>query len=272
MQEGNRVQDAADIGLKDIVDFVKESYKLVVGLGLMGILVAAGGLSMVNPQYEATALIEMAQVRPVRNPTMAASVEAPAMLLERLKSPATYSESVIAACGLQDAALPAVSMSRLVDVSIPKNLATVVSFDVRRESPEQAKACAHAIFSLVQQQQAELVKPYVNEWERTLRDQQARLQVTQTSLSKAEKVGASPLVYLAQRDEALYLIEEIDVLRRNLARNSQTRLLAPIFASPQKVYPRTLVGLVGGGLTGAALGVLIVLGSRMRRMLRKGSI
>ena len=97
-----------EISIKDIVDFLLESWKAILATGLVGLLGAAGFIVFTPSQYEATAQIQMAQIAPNNNNNnnnnnsnpLGVNVEDPNLLMARLKLPSSYTEDEIKACGL----------------------------------------------------------------------------------------------------------------------------------------------------------------------------
>ena len=60
-QSFNSVQDD-EISLKEIIDFLIESWKTIAAVGGLGLLSAVAFIFLTPSQYEATAHIQMAQV------------------------------------------------------------------------------------------------------------------------------------------------------------------------------------------------------------------
>lgn len=254
-----------EISLFEISKFLGDNWKLILGIGLAGVVASGGFLAVASSQYAATALVEMAQV-PNSNITQTTSIEVPALLVERLKSPSTYTPEAIRTCGLDGVAASVEAMTRIVETTLPKNLGSIAQITVRRDSPELAKQCVGAVFEMVRGQQMELGKPYYDELKTILIGLQSRLRENQDYVAKAEKAGLYQTMYMARRDESIYLTQQINELQRTLSRNTQTRLVSPIYASPNKVYPKRALTLVLGTMAGLMLGLLLAIG---RTMLKK---
>ncbi len=88
----NDLSNDDDISLTDILAFLQEAWKTIAGVGVAGGLAAAGFLAIAPAQYEAEALIEMAQIRNggPNGTVILNSIEPPALLMERLKNASTY--------------------------------------------------------------------------------------------------------------------------------------------------------------------------------------
>jgi hypothetical protein len=266
----NEITNDDEISLADILAFLQDTWKTILGVGIAGGLAGGGLLALAPAQYEAEAMIEMAQIRTsgpnggsVMNP-----IEPPALLIERLKNPSAYTAEAIQACAAGEALFDGESMAKLVKASIPKNITTVAELKVRRSTPALAEQCAKGLFEMVSRQQAALLKPQQEEMRATLAGLQTRFGENQNYVAKAEKAGLYNVVYLARRDESIYLIQQIDELQRALAREAQARLVSPVYASPQQVFPKRNLTLVLGLMGGLMLGLLFTLGRRVLQQQR----
>jgi len=266
----NEITHDDEISLADILAFLQDTWKTIVGVGIAGGLASGGFLALTPPQYEAEAMIEMAQIRvsgpnggSVMNP-----IEAPALLIERLKNPTAYTPEAIQACAAGETLFDGESMAKLVKASILKNVTLVAELKVRRSTPALAEQCAKGLFDMVSRQQAALVKPQQEEMRATLAGLQTRFGENQSYVAKAEKTGLSGMVHLTRRDESMYLIQQIDELQRALARDAQARLVSPVYASPQQVFPKRSLTLMLGLMGGLMLGLLFTLGRRVLQQQR----
>jgi hypothetical protein len=263
----NEITHDDEISLADVLAFLQDTWKTILGLGIAGGLASGGFLALTPAQYEAEAMIEMAQIR-VSGPNSGSVIEAPALLIERLKNPTAYTPEAIQACGAGEATFPGEHMAGLVKAAIPKNVSAVAELKVRRSTPALAEQCAKGLFDMVTRQQAALLKPQQEEMRATLAGLQTRFGENQNYVAKAEKAGLYGMVYLARRDESMYLIQQIDELQRALARDAQARLVSPVYASPQQVFPKRSLTLVLGLMGGLMLGLLFTLGRRVLQQQR----
>jgi hypothetical protein len=269
----NEITNDVEISLADVLAFLQDTWKTILGVGIAGGLASGGFLALAPAQYEAEAMIEMAQIRvsgpnggSVMNP-----IEAPALLIERLKNPTAYTPEAIQACAAGEATFTGEQMAGLVKASIPKNVSAVVELKVRLSTPAIAAQCAKGLFDMVSRQQAALLKPQQEEMRATLASLQTRFGENQNYVAKAEKAGLSGMVYLTRRDEAMYLTQQIDELQRALARDAQARLVSPVYASPHQVSPKRRLTLVLGLMGGLMLGLLFTLGRRVLQQQRTAS-
>jgi Chain length determinant protein len=252
-----------EISLKDIIYFFLESWKAILGVGFLGLLGAAGFLAVTPNQYEAIAQIQMAQTSSNSDTNnLMVNVEAPSLLLARLKLPTNYSAAEIKACGLEKAKMPTESLVALSKFSTVKGVGSIVELKIRGEFRESAIICARALFENIRESQNQIIKPSIEGARVLIRNYQVRLKEAQELLTRADKSGAAlSATYLANRDEVKFLTSEIIRLTTFLTYSDahQTKLLSPIYASEAPVFPNKLITLVVGLLGGLFSGLLLVI-------------
>ncbi len=253
-----------EISLKDIIDFLIESWKAILITGLLGVLVSATFLIITPNQYQATAQIQMAQISASNNNTnpLGVNIEEPNLLMARLKLPTTYSDEVIKACGFENASSPAESLASSAKFSAFKGVGSIIELKINRNSREIAINCVQVLFESIKASQNQIIKPYIEESSALLVKYEARLANSQSLISRADKSGAAlSAAYLANRDEVKFLTEEI--LRLNTfitsANTRQTKLVSPIYASDIAVFPKKTMSLIVGLMAGLFLGLLLVI-------------
>ena len=266
----NDITHDDEISLADVLAFLQDAWKTILGIGIAGGLASGGFLALTPAQYEAEAMIEMAQIRASgpNGGSVMSPIEPPALLIERLRNPSAYTPEAIQACAAGEARFDGESMATLVKASIPKNVSSVAELKVRRSTPALAEQCAKGLFEMVSRQQAALLKPQQEEMRATLAGLQTRFGENQSYVAKAEKTGLSGMVYLTRRDESMYLIQQINELQRALVREAQARLVSPVYASPQQVFPKRSLTLMLGLMGGVVLGLLFTLGRRVLQQQR----
>jgi len=253
-----------EISLKDILDFLHESWKQILLVGVIGILAAIAFLLIATPQYEATAQIQMAQISTINtniNP-LGVNVEDPNLLMARLKLPSNYTAEEIKACGLENVKTPAESLADMAKFSIVKNVGSIVELKVRGESRELAINCGQVIFSKVHESQNQIIQPYIEEAKGLLLKYQTRLQEAQALVARVDRSGSAlSAAYLANRDEVKFLTDESIRLNAFIAAGDtrQAKLVSPIYASDKPVFPKKSISLIAGLLGGLFLGLLLVL-------------
>jgi capsular polysaccharide biosynthesis protein len=257
-----------EISLKDIVDFLVESWKAIALTGLLGLIGSIAYLWVTPNQYQATAQIQMAQISINSNNStnpLGVNIEDPNLLMARLKLPTTYSAKEIKACGFESSAAPSEALATAVKLSLMKRAESMVELKINRDNKEAAIACAQSLFENIKASQNEIVKPYIEEAKIMLVKYQDRLTNSQSLVSRADKSGAAlSAAYLANRDEVKFLTEEI--LRLNTfitsADTRQAKLVSPIYVSDIPVAPKKRIALIVSLFAGLFLGLLLMLVKR----------
>ena len=256
----------SEISLADILEFIQESWKIIVGFTVLGIAGAGLYLWAVPKQYEASAQIKMAQIANVNNNNnnnninpLGINIEEPQALIARMALPTSYPKETIALCGLAEQKGPEPALASKVKLSIPKGVGGTVDLKVRDASKEIAKACTSAVYQLIKSSQAQLVAPYIDEASKKLKIEEERLGRATQVIAKADKSGAAvSAAYLATRDEIRYLLDQISNLQSIITGNESraAHLTAPIYLKDEPVFPQKrnslLIGLLLGGFLGLA--------------------
>ena len=256
-----------EISLRDVIDFIVDSWKTLVIFTIAGLVCAIAYLWITPNRYQATAQIQIAQfasntnnINSIMSP-VGVNVEEPARLVLRLQSPATYSDEAIVACGLKEVMNPREKLAKLVKATIPKAVTNVVELEVNLGSKNEAIACLEVLFAQISQTQIEIAEPFFDEIKKNLADNNQQIDRAKASFAKTAG-GSSSLVtssYLLARDEINRLADNNLLLDYLLAfkETRKTKLLAPIYASPNPVSPKkavvTLLGLVCGLLIGLSI-------------------
>jgi LPS O-antigen subunit length determinant protein (WzzB/FepE family) len=259
-----------EISLKDIVDFLVESWKAIILTGLLGLVGSIAYLWVTPNQYQATAQIQMAQISANSNNNnntnvLGVNIEDPNLLMARLKLPTTYSAQEIKVCGFESSANPSETLAASAKFSAVKGVGSMIELKINRDNKETAIACAKSLFENIKASQNEIIKPYTEEAKTLLVKYQDRLTNSQSLVSRADKSGAAlSAAYLANRDEVKFLTEEI--LRLNTfittAETRQAKLVSPIYASDNPIAPKKKIALIAGLFVGLFLGLLLMLGKR----------
>lgn len=254
-----------EISLKDTFDFLVESWKTLILMGLLGFVGSIVYLWLTPNQYQATAQIQMAQISANNTNPLGANIEDPNLLIARLKLPSTYSAQEIKACGFESAKAPSEALVAAAKFSAVKEVGSIIELKIKRENKESAIRCIQAIFENIKYSQREIIKPYIEEAKNLLIQYKSRLNDSQALITRADKSGAAlSATYLVNRDEVKFISEEI--LRLNsfiaTAETRQTKLVSPIYASNIPFGPNKGMAIISGLFMGLFLGLLIILGKR----------
>ena len=258
-QSFNSIQED-EISLRDIIDFLVESWKIIVITGILGVFSSVAYLLITPNQYQATAQVQMAQISANNNNNtnpLGINIEEPSLLIARFKLPSNYSTQEIVACNFESSKSPFEALANAAKFSVVKGVGSIIELKITRDSKEIAIACAQSLFENIRTSQNKIINPYIEETKVLLVKYQDRLANSQSMVSRADKSGAAlSAAYLASRDEVKFLSDEILRLNAFLVAvdSKQTKLVSPIYASDAPVFPKKKLSLVLGLMAGLFLG------------------
>lgn len=259
-QEIEQNDDA--ISIADIVQFVRDGWKAIVAFSLIGLLGGAGYAFLSEPKYQATANIQTGKAA-------GADIEAPAMLVEKLKLPSYYGKDAFDACGLNDVAEPGVALATALKPTLMKT-APIISMSYKAKSVEVATGCLNAVMNEIRVNQAMLAKPIFEQKKIQLESLKQRLetveQVANIIQPKNQNIerfsGASLLLAttLAKTEEAKQLRIQIAEAELQL-QEPQTKeafFTTPVYSTSKPVEPKKSIGLISGLFGGAIFSVVFL--------------
>lgn len=246
-----------EISVKDLIDFLARSWKIILTSGAIGLFLAIGYLWITPPVWEATAQIQMAQISVPNNPQRV-NVEEPNALISRMRIPTKYHEAVMKICGLDSQANATETMVNLVRLAPIKGLNSVVELKIALQSRERVHACAESVFQIVKTSQEDITNPLIEDAQRKLADYAKRLLALREVVARADRSNASFIAYFEARDEIRYLIDETMKLQELIYSKEKykTKLVAPIYVAEQPIAPKTKKSLLVGSLAGIFIGIL----------------
>lgn len=271
----NLGQNDDSISIKEIVEFVRESWKSIAIGSVVGLAVGAGYALVAPPKYLATAHMQTAKVA-------GSDVEAPALLVEKLKLPSYFNKETFLACGLEGLAEPGVALANALKPTLMKT-APIISISYKAKSDKLAVGCIDAVMADVRTNQAMLAKPIIEQ-------KNIQLATLKQKLDSAEQVanlmqpkkqnfdfndtkfsGASLLFATtsAKANEVKDLKAQISDIEIQLQepQTKETYFTTPIYASTNPVEPKKLISLVGGMIGGAVLSVIYLIARTQYRKL-----
>lgn len=255
-----------EISLKDIVDFIAESWKTIIATGIVGILGAVGYIFLTPNQFEATAQIQGAQIT-LGNPAAPNSIEDPNALIARMKLPSSYGKNVATSCDLDNSKYPQEALTKMVKLSVIKGT-SLVELKVTTLSQASAIKCSQVLLDQIKDYQIQLANIFIDEAKGKISTYQKRLLESQAFINKADKSGSSKSeAYLASRDEIKQFTDEIIRLNDLIssANSRQAKLVSPIYSPEKEVSPKRAIALIAGLFAGLFLGLLYMLGQRAYR-------
>ncbi len=259
-----------EISLKDIIDFLSESWKVIVFSGMAGVLLGLGYGLIAPAKYQATANIQVAKVA-------GTDVEAPALLVEKLKMPMYYSQKTYVACNVMDKLESGEVIAKRLKPTLAKT-APIITISYREESREVAQKCLESVLDDVRSNQSLLAKPIFESKANQLLNLKLKLESAEKIVKMLpknntgfdfsdSKFSASTLLLattLSKENEIKDLRTTINDLEIALV-EPQTKgafLTTPIYAPQQKVSPKRTMILVGGLVAGLFIGLLLMMGKR----------
>lgn len=263
-----------DLSLAEIVDFLRDYWRGILSATLLGLGLAVAYVYFAPRFYEATFQVEMARTKGIQSVRLGENggaglrgtpVEDGQLLVERLRMPSTYPSSMPKVCGTEQFELPHLALAERIDAKVVNGVTSVVEIAVRARDSEIAKRCAQAVFNMIQSQQNELFKPLLESVREDIQLMQVRFKNNQELLSEMDKSSVQSAVYLAKRDESLWLMDQIAALERSLRHVAEARLVSPIYVSSEPASPRTSMVLLVGLLAGAMVGTIIAFFARSFR-------
>jgi LPS O-antigen subunit length determinant protein (WzzB/FepE family) len=259
-----------EISLKDIVDFLVESWKTIILTGFLGLVGSIAYLWVTPNQYLAIAHFQVARVADF-------DVEPPATLIEKLKMPMFYSQNTHMACNLMEKLEPGAVIVKTLKLTLVKN-APIITIAFQGESSEDAKKCLESVLDDVRINQNLLAKPILESRANQLLNMKLKLEAAERILKMLpknnvsfdfsdSKFSASTLLLattLSKESEIKDLRTEISSLEISLLepQTKEAFLTTQIYTPKQKVSPkRTLIVLVGL-MAGLFIGLLLMMGKR----------
>jgi LPS O-antigen subunit length determinant protein (WzzB/FepE family) len=259
-----------EISLKDIIDFLVESWKTIVLGGVVGGLLGLGYGLIAPAKYQATANIQVAKVA-------GADVEAPAILIDKLKMPMYYSQKTYVACNVTDKLDPGEEIAKILKPTLAKT-APIITISYREESREDAQKCLVSVLDDVRSNQSLLAKPIFESKTNQLLNFKLKLESAEKIVKilpknnagfdfSDSKFSASTLLLattLSKENEIKDLRTAINDLEIALLepQTKEAFLTTPIYAPQQKVSPKQSIILIGGLVAGLFIGLLLMMGKR----------
>lgn len=256
-----------EISLKEIINFLIESWKIIFLFVFLGVLASLSYLTVTPYQYQATAQVSISNIG-ANNAinSQIANFNNPKLLMYKLKLPSSYSAREIEACGFENKLSSSVKLAESLMISVPKGLDSVIELNINRDNKQVAVACLQAIFDKILTAQDQIAKASVEESKKLLVQYQQNLRIAQSFLDRAEKTDATlSIAYFARRDEVRFLTEEISRLKSMVssADKKYIELLSPIYINDEPVFPKKKSSLIIGLLYGLILGFLYAIARKL---------
>lgn len=263
-----------EISLNDIIEFFKECWKQILFSGVAGGVVGVSIALSLPSKFQATAYIQVAKVAN-------ADVEAPNILLEKLKMSMYYSTKTFSECNVENTAEPGKAIANGLKPTLAKG-APIISISYKDTNIEDAKRCLESVLSDIRTNQNEIAKPILEQKKNQLSNLKQKLesaeQITKLLSSKKpnfdfsdSKFSASTLLLattLSKENEVKDLRAQINDLEIALAepQTKETYLTTPINAPNIRVEPKRSLIALGSVIGGMFLGIMFLI---LRKSLSK---
>jgi LPS O-antigen subunit length determinant protein (WzzB/FepE family) len=253
-----------EISLIDIFNFIKEGWQTIAVSVALAAVLALGYISMIKPQYEASASLISATVD-------SKEVQPLAILSAIVSLPGYFDVATHQACGIKSAS----NWAKIINPSINKN-APFLNLSFKGKSQADAQNCMTTVVNFIAHQQKIIAQPLIealnNELEenKTLQAQLIKLrEKAKQHYNTADLVGKSFLLasISADRIEEIQLRAQAHTLRTSLALTNthDTQLVTPIYAPMEAVPNKKSIILLLASLAGGMLSVLWLAGRRFWR-------
>jgi LPS O-antigen subunit length determinant protein (WzzB/FepE family) len=271
MNEHNYITAEDELSLTEVIDFFRESWKQILVSSIIGGTLGVGYALISPSKYLAAAHIQVAKVA-------GSDVEAPNVLVEKLKMPMYYSQDTFTVCNLTEEKEPGVSIANRLKPTLSRN-APIISITYKDKSTEDAKKCLEGVLNDIRSNQNILAKPILE----TRNNQLANLKQKLESAEKISKVlsiknpsfdfsdskfSASTLLLattLNKENEIKDLRTQIRDSEIALAepQTKEAFLTTPIYAPSVRVEPKRTMIVLLFGIAGLVLAIAYLLGRRM---------
>lgn len=255
-----------EISLKDIISFFGEFWKIILGVCVISMLGAVVFFAVTPDKYQATALIQPAQL--LTEEGRLVNAEDPALIIAKIKSPSSYGQKSLIACGFHGNYQGAEGLTNMLKVGMIKG-SQVLELKVTGLSQEQSTHCAHSIFVEIKQSQQEVVEPIIENAKKKLAFYEEQLQQSKAFAQEINKKSDTQITaaYLANRDDHKHFISKKNALEDMITSATiyQTKLVVPIHFSGNVISPKLVPNLIMSFISGLFLGLLMAVGLRAFR-------
>jgi capsular polysaccharide biosynthesis protein len=277
-QTFNQIPEDA-ISLKDIIDFLIESWKSIALGVIVGGLLGAGYAWTKHPIYQAIGSIQVAKVA-------GSDVENPALLVEKLKMPMYYSEKSYLACDVMKISEPGDRIAKALKPALSKT-ASIINISYTSKSSEDSRACLEAILGDINANQKLLSKPIIDIKKNQLSTIKRKLETAQKNIkiipikdnyfdfSDSKMIASSLLIALvmSKENEINDLQSKINDLEISLSepQTMEANFIAPIFSPNSKVSPSVRLTLLLGLVIGFFGSLLFLIGKKTLKAYKENS-
>ena len=255
-KEADLSTDEQEISIIDIINFLKEAWKLIASTTLVGLVAGILFIVFIPRQYEARAQIQMAKLQDPSN-AMGVGVESPGLLMARLRSPSIYDDQQLQACDLIGQKNPREHLAKdVINIVQPKGL-DILELRIEADSQEKAQVCLMSVFEKIKNTQNEIQEPLLKEAHQKISIYEARLKEVKEVLTRSNGSQATLGTYLSSRDEIKEITDQLMKLQDFItsSENRPAKMIAPVYITNEPVFPKKGLTLIISVLIGLFFGI-----------------
>lgn len=283
---GSRRSAEEDLRLSDVWWTIATGRRWVIGVPLVTVLIALAYVTLSDPQWESSAVVQMGQVGQAEVGKATATVETPPRAIERMKTP-TFQNDVLASIGISTADDNAKARLYRRSLRLRQPPGTdLIELRIRAYSLDEARHLAEATVEQLRKSHDKLALPSIDSLRKQLDDvirQLERAQKERESLVSQVAAGhevdarnrfaESALLgqMITRRDEELRQLHERRLMleeRLGPAGTYPTSLIEDAYVGKRPVFPRPVLTVVLAAVGGLLAGIVIVLSVGSRRASR----
>lgn len=243
-----------------VLESLLKFYKVILAMGLIGLLGAAIFLAVTPQLYEVKGQIRLARVPANDKPfPYGVNLEESNLLIAHFNSSAAYSDRVVSACSENDQMYSKDFMNK-IDIFPLKGSDSIIQVSVRMKDQELALNCVRVIYEAIKDKQNKTIDKYLDQPRVALTDLYARKKYIESLV--ADKSNSTAInSYLLIRDEMIFINNEIYRLKNliNARGNYESELVNLIYVKDYSVYPKKFKSLFIGFIAGLFLGAIYII-------------
>lgn len=270
----NKFSEPNDFSFIDLVQFFRESWKLIILGGTVSGLLGACFVLLETPKYFGVAYIQLARV-------LNSDIEAPSVFFEKMKTNSFFSTKSIVACGFEHSPDSNIELFKGLQPKLnAKALFIEVSF--KAKSNDLVLKCLENVLSEIQEFQSPLFLQLLENKRKQLANLKQQLdlseqQLKELSLSRSNLTNSDPSIFhastlllsalTAKEVEVRDLRSQVINLDFGLtdSQSKQAHFALPIYAPKNPVAPKLMLIALGSYIGGVILAIMFL---TVRRSLR----
>jgi len=254
-----------DISLQDIVTIFLKSWKKILIGGIAGGILGGSYSLFIPPVYQATANIQVGKVANI-------DIEAPSVVVEKMKMPTYYSMNTFVSCNLNNSAEPGRILINKLNPTLSKST-PIISINYKDKSADQAKKCLESVLADIRKNQDEKASQLIENKKNLLANLNKELKamnqfVTSIGLDSSNSNSTPSSSFfnnlITTRNTILLLQKDIGSLEIELKepQTKSTHLTTPIHAPNLRVEPNRTSIVLSSIIAGCLLVLFFLLGRK----------